>query len=71
MEVSDYYCPKTTLSKLGYGLGRGARTVRVMTIEAITPLKAGAAVGVAQGGIYALVNARKYKQDRITKQDAY
>jgi len=70
MEVSDYYCPETTISKFGYGLGHGSRTITVKTIEAINPLKASAAVGVVWGGIAALCNARKYKQGRITKRDA-
>jgi len=70
MDVSDCHYPKTTTSTLGYSLGCGARAIRVMTVGAISPLKASAAVGAAWGGIAALINAGKYKQGRITKRDA-
>jgi len=70
METTDYYCPQTVTSTLGYSLGRGAGAVRVVTVEAISPLRASVAVGAAWGGVVALVNARKYKQGRITKRDA-
>ncbi|RLB29486.1 MAG: hypothetical protein DRG87_07045 [Deltaproteobacteria bacterium] len=68
--MKDYYYPETTTSTLGYTLGRGARAIRVMTEEAMSPLKASAAVGAAWGGIAALINAGKYKRGRITKRDA-
>ena len=70
MDTSDYYCPTTVTSTLGYTLGRGVGVVRVVTVEAINPVKAGAAVAVAWGGVAALLNARKYKQGRMTKRDA-
>ena len=43
MEVIDYYCPETMISKL---VGNGSRTLTVKTIETINPLKASAVVGV-------------------------
>lgn len=70
METSDYYQPQTVTSTLGYSLGRGAGAVRVVTIEAINPLRASVAVGTAWGGVAALVNVRKYKQGRISKRNA-
>lgn len=70
MDTSDYYCPTTVTSTLGYTLGRGVGAVRVVTVEAINPVKAGAAVAVVWGGIAALLNVRKYKQGRMTKRDA-
>jgi len=70
METSDYYCPQSVTSPLGYSLGRGVGAVRLVTIQPINPLKASAAVGVAWAGIVALVNARKYKKGKIAKRDA-
>ncbi len=70
MDTSDYYCPTTVTSTLGYTLGRGVGAVRVVTVETINPLKAGVAVGVAWGCVAALLNARKYEQGRMTKRDA-
>ena len=71
MEVGDYYCPETMISTLGYGMGRSARIIKTVTIETVNPLKASAAVGAVWGSIAALINARKYRQGRITKQDAF
>jgi len=68
--MKDYYYPETTTSTLGYSLARCARAIRAVTVEAISPLKASAAVGAAWGGIAALINAEKYKHGRITKRDA-
>ena len=70
MDISDYHYPETTSRTLGYTLGRGARAIRVVKAGAISPLKASAAVGVAWGGIAALINTGKYKKGRITKRDA-
>ena len=70
MDTSDYYCPTTVTSTLGYTLGRGVGAARVVTVDAINPVKAGAAVAVVWGVIAALLNARKYKQGRMTKRDA-
>ena len=70
METSDYYCPPTVTSTVGYSLGRGVGAVRVVTVETINPLKAGVAVAAVWGGVAALLNARKYKQGRVTKRDA-
>jgi len=70
MDVADYYSPETAISTLGYKLGRSARAVRIVTVEAISPLKAGAAVGAAWGGVAAVANTRKYKQGKMTKRDA-
>jgi hypothetical protein len=70
MDTSDYYCPPTVTSTLGYSLGRGVGAVRVVTIEAVNPVRASVAVGAAWGGVAALVNARKYKQGRISKRNA-
>ncbi|HIJ52794.1 MAG TPA: hypothetical protein HPP66_06525 [Planctomycetes bacterium] len=70
MEISDYYCPTTVTSTLGYTMGRAAGAARVVTVEALNPVKAGAAVAVVWGGIAALLNTRKYKQGRMTKRDA-
>lgn len=70
METSDYYCPPTVTSTVGYSLGRGIGVVRTITVEAINPVKAGAAVAVVWGGVAALLNVRKYKQGRMTKRDA-
>ncbi|NQT01675.1 MAG: hypothetical protein HQ580_06615 [Planctomycetes bacterium] len=70
MEITDYYCPTTVTSTLGYSMGRAVGAARIVTVEAINPVKAGAAVAVVWGGIAALLNARKYKQGRITKRNA-
>lgn len=70
MEITDYYCPTTITSTVGYNMGRAVGAARVVTVEAINPVKAAAAVAVAWGGIAALLNARKYKQGRMTKRDA-
>ena len=70
METSDYYCPSTVTSTLGRTLGRGVGVVRTVTLEAINPLKAGAAVAVGWGTIAAAVNAKKYRQGRISKRQA-
>ena len=70
MDISDYHYPETTSRTLGYTLGRGARAIRVVKAGVISPLKASAAVGVAWGGIAALINTGKYKKGRITKRDA-
>ena len=70
MEITDYYCPTTVTSTVGYTMGRAVGTARIVTVEAINPVKAAAAVAVVWGGVVALLNARKYKQGRITKRDA-
>jgi hypothetical protein len=70
MDTTDYYCPTTTTSTIGYNLGRGARFAKIVTVETINPLKATAAVAVVWGGIVALLNTKKYKQGKITKHDA-
>ena len=70
MDVTDYYCPTTVTGTLGYSMGRAVGAARIITVDAINPFKAGAAVAVVWGGIAALVNAKKYKQGRITKRDA-
>ena len=41
-----------------------------MATEAITPLKAGAAIGIISATIVSPVNARKYKRGRMTKREA-
>ena len=70
METADYYCSTTITSTIGYTMGRAVGTVRVATVEAVNPVAAGAAVGLVWGSIAALLNARKYKQGRMTKRDA-
>ncbi len=70
MDTSDYYCPTTVTSTLGYTMGRSVGAVRAVTVEAINPLKAGVAVGAVWGSVAALLNLRKYKRGRISKQDA-
>jgi hypothetical protein len=70
MEVTDYYCPTTVSSTIGYSMGRAVGAARIITIDALNPVKAGAAVAVVWGGVVALVNAKNYKQGKITKRDA-
>jgi hypothetical protein len=70
MDTSDYYCPTTVTSTLGYTMGRGVGAVRAVTVEVINPLKAGVAVGAVWGSVAALLNFRKYKRGRISKRDA-
>ena len=70
MEIADYYCPTTVTSTVGYTMGRAVGAARVVTVEAINPVKAGAAVAIVWGGVAALLNVRKYKQGRMTKRDA-
>ena len=70
MEVTDYYCPDTTTTKTGYGLGNSPRTTTTTIIDAINPLKAGVSVGAVWGGITAIINTVKYRQGSITKQEA-
>ena len=70
MEVGDYHFPEPTTSSLEYSLERGKRIMRVMTTETISPLKAGAAIGIISATIVSLVNARKYKRGRMTKREA-
>jgi len=70
MEVIDFYSPEITTNKIGYGLGNSPRTTTTSIIGAINPLKAGVTVGAVWGGISAIINMTKYKQGRITQQDA-
>jgi len=70
MEISDYYCPTTVTSTLGYTMGRAAGAVRVVTVDTVNPVTAGAMVGLVWGGVAALLNSRKYKKGWMTKQDA-
>lgn len=70
MDTSDYYCPTTVTSTLGYTMGRGVGAIRVVTVEVINPLKAGVVVGAVWGSVAALLNLRKYKRGRISKRDA-
>ena len=70
MEATDFYSPKTTTTKTGYGLGNSPRTTTTTIIDAINPLKAGLAVGAVWGGIKVLINTVKYKQGRINKEEA-
>jgi len=70
MEASDYYCPSTITSTLGYTLGRGVGAVRVVTVQSVNPVTAGAVVGAVWGGVAAMLNVRKYKLGRISKRDA-
>lgn len=70
MDVSDYYCPETVTSTVAYNLGRSVRAVQVTTVEAISPLKASVAVAATWGSVAALMNARKYRQGKMTKRDA-
>ena len=70
MDVTNYYYPTTVTSTVGYTMGRAVGAIRVVTVEAVNPVAAGAVVGLGWGSIAALLNARKYKQGRMTKQDA-
>jgi hypothetical protein len=70
MDVTDYYCPTTVTSTVGYSMGRAVGAARIITIDALNPVKAGAAVAVVWGGVVALVNAKNYKQGKMTKRDA-
>ncbi|HIJ70603.1 MAG TPA: hypothetical protein HPP87_04470 [Planctomycetes bacterium] len=70
METIDYYCPTTVTSTVGYTMGRAVGAVRSVTIQAVDPVKAGAVVALGWGGIAALINAKKYRQGRMTKRDA-
>jgi hypothetical protein len=70
MDVTDYYCPTTVSSTIGYSMGRAVGAARIITVDAINPVKAGAAVAVVWGGLVALLNAKRYKQGKITKRDA-
>lgn len=70
METADYYCSTTVTSTIGYTMGRAVGAVRVTTVDTVNPVTAGAVVGVVWGGVAALLNARKYKQGRMTKRDA-
>ena len=70
MDVTDYYCPTTVSSTIGYSMGRAVGAARIITIDSINPVKAGAAVAVVWGGLVALINAKRYKKGIITKRDA-
>jgi len=70
MEAIDFYSPEITTNKIGYGLGNSPRATTTTIIGAINPLKAGVAVSAVWGGINAIINTVKYKQGRITGQDA-
>ena len=70
MELRDYYYKETTIGTLGYNLGRGARAIRGVIPEIISPLKASVGVGVVWGGIAWLVSAKKCKEGKMSKQDA-
>jgi len=70
MEASDYYCPQTVTNTLAYNLGRNVRAIQVTTVQAVSPLKAGATVAAVWGAIAAFVNGRKYRQGKMTKRDA-
>ena len=69
MGVKNHYYSKTVTGRVGSNLGRSAGVVKAVT-GTLNPLKAGAAVGAIWGGIAALVNAKKYKQGKITKREA-
>ena len=68
MEAIDFYCPEIITTKTGLGTSPRAATTTI--INTINPLKAGVAVSAVWGGISAIINMAKYKQGRITKQDA-
>jgi hypothetical protein len=70
MDVTDYYCPATVTSTVGYSMGRAVGAARIITIDALNPVRAGAAVAVVWGSVVALVNAKNYKQGKMTKRDA-
>ena len=71
METIDYYSGTvgTVSTTAGYGLGRGARTVQVVTAS-INPAKAVATVMLAWGAIAGIVNYRRYKKGRLQKGEA-
>ena len=68
MEAIDFYCPEIITTKTGLGTSPRAATTTI--INTINPLKAGVAVSAVWGGINAIINTVKYKQGRITGQDA-
>ena len=68
MEAIDFYSPETITTKTGLGISPRATTTTI--ISAINPLKAGVAVSAVWGSISAIINTVKYKQGRITGQDA-
>ena len=70
METADYYCSTTITSTIGYTMGRAVGAVRVVTVDAVNPVTAGAVVGLVWGGAAALLNARKYRKGWMTKRDA-
>ncbi|MFC1677970.1 hypothetical protein ACFL3G_13040 [Planctomycetota bacterium] len=70
METSDYYCPATITGTIGYTMGRAVGAVRVVTVDSVNPVTAGAVVGLVWGGAAALLNARKYRKGWMTKRDA-
>ena len=71
MDTIDYYSGTvgTVSTKVGYGLGRGARTVQVVT-NRISPAKAVATVMLAWGAIAGIINYRRYKKGKLQKGEA-
>ena len=58
---------------IGYSLGRGVRSIRTLAqqeIVGVSPLKAGIVVGAVWGGIAAVVNVTRYRQNKISKERA-
>ena len=67
--AGDYYSPGNLAGRLGARLGWGPIPVR-LAAEAISPFKLGLTVSAVWGGMNSLINARKYKQSKITKREA-
>jgi hypothetical protein len=58
---------------VGYRLGQGARfaeTLARQEVAAVSPLKAGAVIAAVWGGIAAITNTYRYKQDKISIKKA-
>ena len=68
MNVIDYYS-EPLATKVGYGLGVGARNAQIVA-QQVSPVKAAAAVMVAWGSIAGLINYKRYKQGKLTKKEA-
>lgn len=70
MELRDYHVMETTTNTLGNHLARGARAVKGVIPEVISPLGASVGVGAVWGGIAGLTSIKRYRNGKISGKDA-
>jgi hypothetical protein len=77
MDFTDYYAETTATTSAttgsaaaNVGRGLGARSIPTTTVASINPLKAMGAVMLAWGAVNGIINFRRYKKGKITKEQA-